>query len=104
MDCDDEDDDGDIDEPESEDDGEPDLSPPQDCWYNRCNPKTHYCSEDGACIFKGLCTRDEDCFNTFNDPFKVAMCVGSITCIEGTCEMECDEGDDDRATAINEIG
>lgn len=65
------------------------LSPPQDCVYGQCDPETHYCDNFGNCIIIGLCAKDADCFNTYNDPYAVALCVGELKCKNSFCEMDC---------------
>jgi len=52
-----------------------------------------YCASDGVCEEMGGCAIAEDCGNRENQGFMLAACVGTITCTERRCGIECDGAD-----------
>lgn len=68
------------------------AGPPQNCMQNSCPVfgKGGYCDAKGNCLKVGLCTKTADCFNVYNDPYPVNMCLGDIICDRGRCVTDCD--------------
>jgi hypothetical protein len=64
-----------------------------------------YCTlSDGICLPVGSCTFNTDCTNNIdNNPFPIAMCIGTLECREGTCSQICDTDTGDVIDPIDAI-
>lgn len=70
---------------------DPPDTPPQDCLDGACPVGDGtFCDWEGNCLLVGKCTTADDCFNEFNGPYPVHMCVGEIVCNNGLCMNDCD--------------
>jgi len=64
---------------------------------NEGNSTGTYCASTmiKKCLPIGSCSEVSDCNNRDNQPYFVAMCVGTLICNKGRCGMNCDENDND---------
>merc|ERR1712224_645021 len=55
-----------------------------------CSDENQYCSvENGVCLRIGDCDSNADCFDDNNQPYAVALCIGTLECQQGICSMNC---------------